>query len=124
MKARDLETKVQALFKKQGYLVDRALFNFVRLPNGKYRANKVDFAHVFDLICYKQNNPILLIQVCLKSALKPHEKKIDEKFGMYSCLQFKVIIAAVIIENNGKRNSYKYEYYERLPEGWVLNSYI
>lgn len=124
MNPRDLETKVQKIFTDRGYLTDRSLFNFKRLPNGKYRAHKNDFAHVFDLIGYKQDSPILLIQVCLKSVLKAHMNKIDEKFGMYSCLQFKVIIAAVIVERKGKRNSYRYEYYEKLPEGWVHNTYL
>lgn len=124
MNARDLESKVQKIFQAKGYLVDRALFNFKRLPDGKYRANKVDFAHVFDLICYKQNSPILLIQVCLHSKLREHERKIDTMFNMHSCLSFKVLIASIKEEQHGKQKRYVYTYYERLPEGWAVNPYI
>ncbi len=121
---RKLELKVKTVFEKKGYLVDRSLFNFKKMSDGTYRANKNDFAHVFDLICYKQDYPVLLLQVCMDSVVKQHQKKIDRLFGMHSCNTFKVIIVGVVKREVGKSVRYEYKYYERLQEGWVRNPYI
>ncbi len=121
---RKLEVKVKTTFEKKGYLVDRALFNFKKMPDGTYRYNKNDFVHAFDLICYKQDYPVLLIQVCLSTVVKQHQEKIDKFFGMHSCSTFKVLIASVKQKHVGKSVRYEYTYYERLIDGWVCNPYI
>ena len=119
MKPRDLEKKVKGNIEKLGYLVDQAFFNVKHLPGGRIIANKVDFAHVFDLIAYKQDMPILLIQVCLKNAVPAHQKKIDSMFKMHSCPQFRVILVAVSTRPMGKRTKYLYTMIERYEKEWV-----
>ena len=119
MKSRDLERKVKKLYEDQSWLVDQAYYNVKHLPGGKIIANKVDFAHVFDLICYKQDNPILLIQVCLDTTAKAHFRKIDEQFGMHTCTYFRVMVVGVVVTKKGTRNTYSYKVYERYPEKWI-----